>query len=82
MGIMMRMKRTTIMADPETIERLREIARSEGRSLAEIVREALEDRARRPRPRLRFLGIAESTPGSGPTARESAEVRPEPRPWR
>ena len=79
---MMHMKRTTIMADPETIERLRAIATSEGRSLADVIREALEDRVRRPRPRLRFLGVGASTPGSGPTARESAEVTPEARPWR
>lgn len=79
---MMTMKRTTIMADPETIARLKAIASREGRPLAEVIREALEDRVRRPRPRLHFLGIAASTPGTGPTARESAEVTPEPRPWR
>ena len=33
-------------------------------------------------PRLHFLGVGASTSGSGPTARESADVRPEPRPWR
>ncbi len=79
---MMCMQRTTIMADAETIERLRAIARAEGRSLAEVIREALEDRVRRPRPKLRFLGIGSSIPGTGPTARESSEVTPEPRPWR
>ena len=79
---MMLMQRTTIMADEATLDRLREIARDEGRSLAEVIREALEERTRRPAPRLHFLGVGASTSGSGPTARESADVRPEPRPWR
>ncbi len=76
------MQRTTIMADPETLERLRAIARDEGRSLAEVIREALEARVERPRPRLGFLGVGASRPGTGPTAREAGEVTPEPKPWR
>lgn len=76
------MQRTTIMADPETLERLRAIARDEGRSLAEVIREALEARASRPRPTLRFLGVGASAPGTGPTAREASEAIPEPPPWR
>lgn len=76
------MQRTTIMADEETLTRLREIARDEGRSLADVIREALEQRVRRVRPPLHFVGVAASEPGSGPTARESADVVPEPRPWR
>lgn len=76
------MQRTTIMADPETLERLRSIAREEGRSLAEVIREALEARALRPRPALRFLGIGASEPGTGPIAREAGEVTPEPPSWR
>lgn len=76
------MRRTTIMADPETLERLRDIAREEGRSLADVIREALEARVARPRPPLRFLGIGTSEPGTGPTAREVGEVSPTPPPWR
>lgn len=76
------MQRTTIMADPETLDRLRAIAREEGRSLAEVIREALEARAARPRPRLGFLGVGASEPGKGPTAREAGEAIPEPPPWR
>lgn len=79
---MMPMQRTTIMADPQTLARLREIAHQEGRSLAEVIREALEQRAQQPIGRLHFLGVGASEPGSGPTARESADLRPEPPPWR
>ena len=76
------MQRTTIMAEEHTLARLREIAHQEGRSLAEVIREALEERARRPAPRLQFLGIGESAAGTGPTARESGDrswIRPQ---WR
>ena len=76
------MQRTTIMADEATLQRLREIAHQEGRSLAEVIREALVERAAQPGRRLRFLGIGASVPGTGPTARESAEVHPEPPAWR
>jgi hypothetical protein len=76
------MQRTTVMADPETLAQLREIARREGRSLADVIREALEDRVRRPAPPLHFLGVGASGPDSGPTARESADLRAEPPPWR
>lgn len=79
---MMLMRRTTIMADEDTLERLRDIARHEGRSLADVIREALDERARNPRPRLHFLSVGASEPGTGPTARESAELRPEPPAWR
>jgi hypothetical protein len=76
------MKRTTVMADEETLRRLRDIARREGRSLADVIREALESRAAEPARRLHFLGIGASEPGTGPTARESGDIRPEPHPWR
>jgi hypothetical protein len=81
-GSTVHMKRTTIMADEELLERLRRIARSEGRPFAEIVREGLELRAAMPAPKLHFIGVGESRPGSGPTARQSADLTPEPRPWR
>jgi hypothetical protein len=76
------MERTTIMADPATLARLREIAQEEGRSLADVIREALEERAHRRRPPLHFLGVGTSDAGTGPTARESSDVTPVPRPWR
>ena len=70
------------MADEETLRRLREIARREERSLADVIREALELRAAQPAKRLHFLGVGASEPGSGPTARESGDLHPEPMPWR
>ena len=79
---MMSMQRTTIMADSETLARLRQIAHEEGRSLADVIREALDQRAHQQIGRLHFLGVGASTPGSGPTARESADLRPEPASWR
>ncbi|MCY7417823.1 MAG: ribbon-helix-helix protein, CopG family, partial [Chloroflexi bacterium] len=38
------MQRTTIMAEEGTLARLREIAHQEGRSLAEVIRQALDER--------------------------------------
>ncbi len=76
------MKRITILADPSTLDRLRAIARDEGRSLADVIREALDRRAARPRPRPGFLRVGASEPGTGPTAREAGETVPEPPPWR
>lgn len=43
---MARMTRTTIMADDELLDRLRAIAREEGISLGEVIREGLDWRAR------------------------------------
>lgn len=40
------MERTTIMADPEVLRALRALARSRGVSFAEVVREALEQKAK------------------------------------
>lgn len=42
---MARMSRTTIMAEDELLDRLRAIARTEGVSLGEVIREGLEWRA-------------------------------------
>lgn len=54
------MKRTTIMADEETVERLQALARDRGVSFAEVAREALEQKAREYRPRPKSLGVADS----------------------
>lgn len=54
------MKRTTIMADEETLERLRGIARDRGVSFAEIAREALEAKAKQYRPKPRWIGMFDS----------------------
>ena len=55
-AIIMAMRRTTIMADDALLDRLREIADREDKSLAAVIREGLELRARRVRPNLTFIG--------------------------
>lgn len=78
----MAMRRTTIMADDELLDRLRAIAREEGVSLAEIVREGMELRAQRSRPALMFVGsISTGRPGHR-TAESASDLRPTPRSWR
>jgi hypothetical protein len=74
------MKRTTIMAEEALLERLRAIARREGISLAEVIRQGLEWRANADRG-LRFVGSVRT---GKPTAiaDEAADLEPEPRPWR
>jgi predicted transcriptional regulator len=74
------MERTTIMADDETIERLRLIATERGVSFATVVREALQEKAREYNPRPRSLGAGESRPGA--TGRVHASRRQPPRAWR
>ncbi len=51
------MRRTTIMADEETLERLRGLARDRGVSFAEVAREALEAKAKEYRPKPTFIGM-------------------------
>ena len=76
------MRRTTIMADEETLDRLRAIARREGVSLATVIREALELRARtRPRT-LSFVGAASSADSPHDTASRIHEVEMLPASWR
>jgi hypothetical protein len=54
------MKRTTIMAEESTLERLRALARERGVSFAEVAREALAEKAGEFRPRPKSLGIGDS----------------------
>jgi metal-responsive CopG/Arc/MetJ family transcriptional regulator len=74
------MERTTISLPEQTLKRLRLLAAERGISMAEVIREALEEIIDRHRPRPRSLGIGAS--GHADTARRSANERPEPRPWR
>ena len=74
------MQRTTIMADESLVERLRNLARERRVSLAEVVREALEEKARSYRPKPSSLGSGQSSsPG---TASSRGSQRQPPRPWR
>jgi Ribbon-helix-helix protein, copG family len=74
------MERTSVMADPETLDRLRALARDRGTSLAEVVREALDEKAREYRPKPTFIGIGRS--GGSDLARTTANERVPPRSWR
>jgi hypothetical protein len=74
------MQRTTIMAPPELLDRLRRLAAERRTSMATIIREALEEKAQEYLPKPRSIGIGAS--GHTDTARRAGEERPEPRPWR
>jgi hypothetical protein len=57
------MKRTTVFADDETLRKLREIAKRENISLAQVTRKALTEYVSRRRPkraRLSLIGIGRS----------------------
>lgn len=75
------MRRTTVMADEDVIERLREAAAESGRSLGDIVREALEEKAAALAPGPRSLGHGDSR-GRGPRAAEIGDLPVEPDAWR
>jgi hypothetical protein len=74
------MERTTIMAEEHVLDRLRALARDRGVSFAEVVREALDEKAAEFRPRPRSLGVADS--GRGDIASTTATERVPPRTWR
>lgn len=71
------MVRTTVMADQITMNRLKGLARERGVSLATVVREALEDKAREYRPKPTWIGMFDSGAPSdvaGTTAVERVPV--------
>jgi metal-responsive CopG/Arc/MetJ family transcriptional regulator len=74
------MQRTTIVAPDELLKRLRRMAAERGTSMADLIREALEDKVRTDRPRPRSLGLGAS--GYSDTARRAGEERAVPRSWR
>jgi len=74
------MRRTTISLPEDLLKRLRLLAAERGVSMAEVIREGLEEIVGRQRPRPRSLGIGAS--GQVDTARKTSEQRPEPRAWR
>ena len=71
---MARMSRTTIMAPDDLLDELRRIAKEDGVSLGEVIRQGLELRAgeRRRRPPS-FIGAVESD-GHGDTSRRVDEL--------
>jgi len=57
------MKRTTIFADEELLAEIREISTKEKKSVAEVMREAMESHVNKKKPkrqRLSFVGIGRS----------------------
>jgi predicted DNA-binding ribbon-helix-helix protein len=73
------MERTTISIPEELLQRLRLMAAERRTSIAALVREALEEKAKSYCPRPRSLGIGAS--GHSDTARLAGELRAEPRSW-
>ena len=69
------------MADENLLERLRQAATREGRSLGDIVREALEEKAAALAPPPTSLGHGDSR-GRGPRAAEIGDLPIEPDAWR
>ncbi len=74
------MIRTTISIPEELLQRLRLMAAERRVSIASLVREALEAKAKSYRPRPRSLGIGASEQADA--ARRTAEERVKPRSWR
>jgi len=54
------MVRTTVMADAIVMDRLKALAKQRGVSLATVVREALEDKAKEYRPKQTWIGMLDS----------------------
>ncbi len=74
------MQRTTIVAPEELLKRLRHMATERGTSMADLIREALEDKVATNHPRPRSLGLGAS--GHADTAQRAGNERPMPRSWR
>ena len=73
------MRRTTIVTPAHLLERLRQMAAERGTSMAELIREALEDKVGSHRPRPRSVGMGAS--GHSDTAALAGDERPQPRSW-
>ena len=75
------MRRTTIMAEEDLLAQLQAIARDEGKPLAEVIREALRQRARTPQPPLQLIGTGRARDGVAPVDWEADAAFDLP-PWR
>lgn len=74
------MSRTTIVAPEDLLRKIRLLAAKRGTSMADLIREALEEKVRSQRPGLRSLGSGAS--GHSDTSRRTADERPVSRTWR
>jgi len=73
-------ERTTLSIPGPLLDRLRTVAADRRVSMAELVREALEEKLAAQRPKPRCLGVGAS--GRDDTARRTGDQPPEPHPWR
>jgi hypothetical protein len=73
------MERITVRADRELLARLRALARERKVSLAEVVREALDEKAKEFRPKPKIIGMFSSDRSDGSMA--ASEPQP-PVSWR
>ncbi len=74
------MERTTISLPESLLDRLRVVAAERRTSMANLIREAVEEKLAEYRPRPRSLGVGAS--GRSDTARRAGDTRAEPRSWR
>jgi hypothetical protein len=71
------MRRTTISLDERTLAALHDCAAERRISMAELIREAIEEKLARRKVPLTFFGVVSS--GYSDTAERAGEVRPVPR---
>ena len=76
------MIRTTVVAPEEVMDAVKTIAREEGLSVAEVVRQGLELRIEQSIRPPRFIGSGESGEFGHDTGARSGDMKFEPRPWR
>ena len=74
------LQRTTIVAPEELLRRLRVVAAERGTSMAELIREALEEKVAQHRPKPKSIGIGDS--GVTDISRRAGEEGFVPAPWR
>jgi hypothetical protein len=75
-------KRITINVHEELLERLREVARREGLSLAAVIRQGLEWRVAQTGAPLRFVATGASSGRPDDVGRQAGEMPFEPVAWR
>jgi predicted transcriptional regulator len=66
--------KTTVYLDAEEYERLKDIARSEGRAPAELVREAVAEYTRRRRPLRKAKSIGAAHSGRGDLSERAEQL--------
>jgi predicted transcriptional regulator len=74
------MERTTLMLPEDLRQRLRIMAAERGVSMATVMREALEEKVDRTRPKPKSIGVGDS--GRTDLSKLAGDIRPVPRSWR